>query len=201
MRLFKSNIPNTFHFVTTVTYNRVPVFKSPNACEIFTNVLREMREHERFKLVGYVVMPDHVHLIINPQNASVIDSVRTLKSLTARRVLDWLAINNHHASLAKLELAQTQKRQHAHAVWQKDYSAIDLWSPRFINQKLDYIHLNPVRAGLCQHPAKWRWSSYRAYLPHEAGDVPMEVDWRAYWEETSSARTAGGSPPLNKFER
>src|SRR2546430_13576463 len=43
-------------------------------------------------------------------------------------------------------------------------------------QKLNYIHLNPIRAGLCDHPAKWRWSSYHAYLPHELGAVPIEID-------------------------
>jgi hypothetical protein len=68
-------------------------------------------------------------------------------------------------------------------VWQKDFSSIDLWSPKFIRQKLNYIHLNPVRAGLCKHPAEWRWSSYRAYLPHESSDVPIEMNLRGYWSE------------------
>jgi len=43
--------------------------------------------------------------------------------------------------------------------------------------------MNPVRAGLCKHPAEWKWSSYRAYLPHESGTVPIEMDWRGYWSE------------------
>ncbi len=54
------------------------------------------------------------------------------------------------------------------------------------------LHLNPVRAGLCERPAHWKWSSYRAYLPHEAGEVPIEVDWQAYWKEDDSLAEIGG---------
>src|SRR6266705_2084914 len=132
MKLFKSNERNTFHYVTLVTYNRVCVFRSDEACRIFTEVLAEVREKFPYKLIGYLLMPDHVHAIIN---------------------------------------------------WQKDPSVIDLWSPKFVRQKLNYLHLNPVRAGLCKHSADWKWSSYRAYLPHRAGDVPIEVDWQAYWKD------------------
>jgi hypothetical protein len=80
-------------------------------------------------------------------------------------------------------LANPQKRQDTHAVWQKDPSVIDLWSHRFVRQKLNYLHLNPVRAGLCEHPADWKWSSYRAYLPHKVGEVPIEIDWQAHWKD------------------
>ena len=93
--------------------------------------------------------------------------------------------------LRKLALAHPQKRQHTNAVWQKDPSVIDLWSHKFVRQKLNYLHLNPVRAGLCEHPAHWKWSSYRAYLPHEAGEVPIEVDWQAYWKEDNSLAEIG----------
>jgi len=88
--------------------------------------------------------------------------------------------------------ASPQKRQHTHSVWQKDPSVIDLWSHKFIRQKPKYLHLNPVRAGLCEHPAEWKWSSYRAYLPHRQGEVPIEVDWRAYWKDEELELATGG---------
>jgi hypothetical protein len=100
------------------------------------------------------------------------------------------------ASLKKLALDIPQRKGHTHAVWLKDFSSIDLWSPKFIRQKLNYIHLNPVRAGLCEHPAAWKWSSYRAYLPHAAGSVPIEMDWRGYWREAdldATVETAGNA--------
>jgi hypothetical protein len=81
----------------------------------------------------------------------------------------------------------------------QEFSAVDIWSRKFIRQKLHYIHMNPVRAGLCDHPAKWRWSSYQAYFPHEAGSVPIEVDKKWLWtdEELSAAR-GGRTSPLSK---
>lgn len=183
MKLYKSNEPNTFHYVTLVTYDRVPVFRSEMACEIFIDVLRETREKYPYKLVGYVLMPDHVHAIINNRSGTISDWLRRVRGNSARKILTWLRENQHLMSLKKLSLAPPQKRQHTHAVWQKDPSVIDLWSPKFVRQKLNYLHLNPVRAGLCEHPADWKWSSYRGYLPHEASDVPIEIDWKAYWKE------------------
>ena len=183
MKLFKSNKPNTFHYVTLVTFNRVPVFRSDKACEIFVDVLRETRERYPYKLIGYVLMPDHAHAIVNNRSGTISDWLRRVRGNSARKILAWLREEGHSKSLAKLALSSPQKRNHTHAVWQKDPSVIDLWSHKFIRQKLNYLHMNPVRAGLCKHPADWKWSSYRAYLPHKAGEVPIEIDWRGYWEE------------------
>lgn len=182
MRLFKSRKANIFHYVTAVTFHRVPVFRSDVACLLFIATLIETREKCPFKLIGYVIMPDHVHLIVNPVERDISDLMRRLKGLSARRIIDWLRKENHINSLAKLMMDVRQKRSHTYAVWQKEFSSIDLWSPKFIRQKLSYIHANPVRAGLCEHPGDWRWSSYKAYLPHEKGSVPVEIDWQGYWK-------------------
>ena len=61
-------------------------------------------------------------------------------------------------------------------------------------QKTGYIHANPVRAGLIDHPAKWQWSSYHAHFPHETGEVAIEIDQRPYWTD-EELRTVG-EPPL-----
>jgi putative transposase len=196
MKLFKSHDPNTFHYTTFVCYKRAPVFKSEKACALFCEALAETRRRLPLKLIGYVVMPDHIHLIVNPVNRNISVVINNLKSASARSIIDWLRESNHASSLRKLELEISQKRGHTHALWQKDFSSIDLWSPKFIRQKLNYIHLNPVRAGLCKHPAEWRWSSYRAYFPHESASAPMEMDWRGYWNEEefeSEVEAAGGA--------
>jgi putative transposase len=161
VKLFKSHDPNIFHYMTTVCFKRVPVFRSDIACRLFTKALAETRDRCEFKLIGYVVMPDHVHLILNPLNRDIGAVMRRLKSTSARLILDWLRESNHLVSLEKLAVSVPQVRSHTHSLWQKDFSSIDLWTPRFIRQKLNYIHLNPVRAGLCEHPADWQGSSYR----------------------------------------
>jgi putative transposase len=188
MKLFKSRDPNTIHYVTAVTFRRVPVFRSDTACSLFVETLAEVRVKYPYKLIGYVVMPDHVHLLLNPLSSDIVGLMMRIKGLSARRILDWLRTENYATSLARLRLGAPQKRSHTHAVWLKDSSVIDLWSPKFVRQKLNYIHRNPVRAGLCENPAQWRWSNYHAYLPHEPGSVPVEMDWRAFWEVEPAGR-------------
>jgi putative transposase len=124
-------------------------------------------------------MPDHVHLIINPQKPDISVLLRKIKGKSARRILDWLITEGHHRSLEKLRLDITGR---SYAVWQKDSSCIDLVSPKFLRQKLDYIHLNPVRADLCAAPHDWQWSSYNAYLPAGMDDAPIKVDLNPYWK-------------------
>lgn len=183
MELRVKREPDTFHYITSVTFNRVPIFRSETACEIFVEKLGEVREKFPYKLIGYVVMPDHFHLIVNLKDDDVSKFLLRLRGLSARQIIDWLKEKKFVSSLAKLELHFPQKRQYTHAVWQKKPVVIDLYSHKFLRQKLNYIHLNPVRAGFCDHPAKWKWSSYRAYLPHKSGEVPIEIDWQAFWKK------------------
>ncbi len=190
MHLFKSREPNLVHYATAVTHNRVAVFRNDHACSLLIDALATTRLKEPFKLIGYVVMPDHFHLLANPLELDISIVVGRIKGRAAVSILSWLRAGGHSVSLAKLALPKPLKSGQTHAVWMKEFSAVDIWSRRFIRQKLHYIHMNPVRAGLCKHPAEWRWSSYNAYLPHEPGSVPIEIDQRWLWteEELSVAR-------------
>lgn len=185
MRLFKSKGRNTFHYVTTVTYNRVKIFDDETACQIFINGLVELRRIHPIKLIGYVIMPDHVHLILNPLECDISLIMRKLKGKSAKLILDYLRDQNQPLDSLELNI------QDRTAVWLKDFSSIDLSSHKFIRQKLGYIHMNPVRAGFCDHPAKWKWSSYRAYLPHKPDEVPIEMDLRGYWTDAEFSERKG----------
>ena len=183
MTTFNSTEENIFHYLTFVAFKRVPIFKSPVICQLFIDALAEIREKHPFKLIAYVIMPDHVHLIVNPLNCDIELIGKELKGISARKIIYWLKENGHLVSLDKLKLKATGKRNHSYSVWQKKVKSVDLWSQKFILQKMNYVHMNPVRAELTDHPAKWKWSSYLAYLPHEVSDVPIEPDMRAYWND------------------
>lgn len=183
MHLFKSREPNLVHYATAVTHNRVPTFRNDHACSLLMNAFETTRLKEPSKLIGYVVMPDHFHLLANPLDLDISIIVGRIKGRAAVSILGWLRTERHSVSLAKLALPKPLRSGQTHAVWQPEFGAVDIWSRRFIRQKLQYIHMNPVRAGLCKHPAEWRWSSYNAYFPHEPGSVPIEVDQRWLWTE------------------
>jgi putative transposase len=183
MRLFKSKESNLVHYVTAVTYDRVSIFRNDRACSLFIDALAKTRSDDHFKLIGYVVMPDHIHLLVNPLSLDISMIIGRLKGRAASSILKWMRTEGHETLLSRLQLARPLKSGQTHAVWLQDFSAIDIWSRRFIRQKLNYIHNNPVRAGLCDHPGRWRWSSYQAYLPHQPGDVLLEIDQRWLWTE------------------
>lgn len=180
LRIFKSDEPNTFHYLTFITNRRVPIFCQDNACQIFVDVVKEIRQLHPFKLNGYVIMPDHVHMIINPLRPEISTILRKLKGKSAKLILDLLLDSNQLLMLKRLEISANDRR---HAVWLTRSADIDLVSGRFFRQKLNYIHLNPVRAGLCRDPLSWKWSSYRAYLPGFNGEIPLDVDVPSHWTE------------------
>lgn len=192
MTTFNSTEENISHYLTFVAFKRVPIFKSHVVCQLFIDSLLEIREKHPFKLIAYVIMPDHVHLIVNPLNCDIELVGKELKGISARKIIDWLKENGHLSSLDKLKLKAMGKRNHSYSVWQKKVKSVDLWSHKFILQKMNYVHMNSVRAELTDHPAKWKWSSYLAYLPHKAGDVPIEPDMRAYWNEEDFAEHFDG---------
>lgn len=182
MELRIKDDPQTFHYITSVTFNRVPIFRSEKACEIFVEQLSEVRKKFPYKLIGYVVMPDHFHLLVNLKDDDDSKFLLRLRGLSARKIIAWLKESNFISSLEKLKLKIPQKRQHTYAVWQKKPMVVEIYSHKFLRQKLKYIHLNPVRAGFCKHSAEWKWSSHSAYLPHKPVNIPIEIDWQPFWE-------------------
>src|SRR5258707_343604 len=148
MKLYKSKEPNTFHYVTLVTLNPVPVFLRDEACKIFVDVLGEVRVSFPFKLIGYVLMPDHVSPTADNRIRTISQWLHRVRGNSARRILGWLRDERHLMSLKKLELANRRKRQHTHAVWQKDPSVTDLWSHKFIRKIWRLEKLEVFRSGL-----------------------------------------------------
>lgn len=193
MKLFKSEEQNLVHYVTAVTFERTPIFNDDECCSLLIDALSDTRIKNPFKLIGYVLMPDHFHLLANPVALKITTVVGKLKGRAASRILKFLRATNQFQTLKRLQLSRPLSSGQTHAVWLQDFSSIDIWSHKFIRQKLNYIHMNPVRAGLCDHPAKWRWSSYHAYLPPDPDTVPIEIDWRWRWTEDEFASTADKS--------
>ncbi len=183
MTTFNSNEKNIFHYLTFVTFRRVPIFKSEQTCRLFIDSLQETRKKHQVKLIAYVIMPDHIHLIVNPLNRDIELVGKELKGISGNKIIRWLKENRYKTSLEKLRLNKVGKKNHTYSVWQKRVKSVDLWSHKFIVQKINYIHLNPVRVNLCRHPAKWKWSSYNAYLRKTDSEIPICPDKKGFWSD------------------
>jgi putative transposase len=157
------------HFITCSCYRRQPLLGTARRRDLFLKVLEQVRQRYEFVVVGYVVMPEHIHLLISePQEKNPSTVMQALKLGFARRVLAQ-ARRRHHPSQASLF---EHAPQH---VWQKRFYDFNVWTPRKRVEKLRYMHRNPVQRGLVASPELWRWSSFRAYSLGEPGRVQVNA--------------------------
>lgn len=152
---------NHLHFITNSCYQRRLFLDSPRARDLFLSVLEQTREKYHFVVVGYVVMPEHVHLLITePEIGTPSTVMQVLKQRTAK------------ALLPKRNSGDLRR-----AFWQARFYDFNVWSTKKRLEKLRYMHRNPVKRGLVESPEQWQWSSYRHYLLDEPGVVKVNVGW------------------------
>lgn len=184
MHLYKSRRRNLVHYVTTVTNRRLPLFRTEETSELFLQVLDETRKTDPFKLIAYVIMPDHVHLLINPISLDVRKTMNLIKGRSSRLIRRYMA-----------DITLGRSPQDPAHFWQKGFSSIDLYTYGFVVQKVHYIHRNPVRAGLVNSPSDWKYSSYGVETPQRKFDSPIEIDERPFWTAKEFEEFESGTHP------
>ncbi len=173
-RCKRYDIPGDPHALTFSCFHRLPLFSSERTCRWMLDALELGRERELFDLWAYVVMPEHVHLVILPHRDVRISSIlTTLKQSVSRHALSWL---EQHAPnfFRKLEDRQPNGKVF-YRFWQRGggYDR-NLRSIDDVHEKIDYVHNNPVRRGLVAKAASWPWSSCRAWETWE--NKPIAID-------------------------
>jgi putative transposase len=168
------NLPGALHYLTGNVFNRIPVFKSEGCCTGFFDVLSKQVCEWPAKLIVYVVMPDHFHLILNPRDGNIQGFAAALKSLTAKMIVEL-------TGGSQFRLKVPDKDGSIHQVWQESFKALPLWSAWMIWQKINYIHANPLKAKLVRSAKEYRWSSFRAF--YFESDEPLPVDHEWWWPD------------------
>jgi putative transposase len=159
------------HFLTCSCFHRQPWLSEPRRRDLFLQILEEVRQRYRFVVVGYVVMPDHIHLLIGePEQGTPSTVMQVLKQRFARQVL-----------------RPGGDSQHQPHVWQRRFYDFNIWSQRKRVEKLRYMHRNPVKDGLVAEPEHCEWSSYRSYAFQEEGRVRIN-QWPAAMRIRTVAR-------------
>jgi len=181
-------------YITVVTKDRLPVFRTDQLKSVLCRAIDEARKSADFLLFAYVIMVDHLHVLTSrPKTTS--DVLRVLKGITARRVIDYLKENNCLSSLAKLERPQ-RDRNHRYSLWQTQKNVLPIFSEGMFMQKVNYIHQNPVRAGLVERAVDYHWSSARIWQGYPLEDEPLLVDkdlieWRRKLNPVVRRRSRG----------
>jgi len=163
-RLKRYQSEGSYHAINFTCYHREPYLASEHACIFFEEILEQLRQKHQFFLFGYVLMPDHVHLLMSePKTHSLATTLSVLKGETSRQLKDG------------------QKQ-----FWQTRYFDRNIITQNEFVEKLRYIHRNPVEQGLVEKPEGWPWSSFRHWLTGEQGRIEIE----SHWTQTRRMRDA-----------
>ena len=156
------------HFITSSCYQRRPLLGTPHRRDLFLETLKQVRRRYYFIVVGYVVMPEHFHLLISePERGNPSTVMQVLKQRFARKVIRSMRNSRLSAQEKLWEDASLEPDR----IWQRRFYDFVVWNPHQRAEKLNYMHQNPVKRGLVREPGHWAWSSYRHYTHGEAGTV------------------------------
>ena len=147
----------TARFVTFSCYRRLPLLDDDGIKQALIHTLDIYRRRNKFHLFGYVIMPEHVHLVLLPSRGVALGPLLgTMKSHVAKRVM------------------RGHSKGQRHVLWQARCYDHNCRTVETTLEKINYCHMNPVKRGLVSDPAAWIWSSYRNY--HDLPDLRLEVD-------------------------
>lgn len=178
MRRRHKSTEHPLHFISGYVRHRIPLFKiRPEFAKLFLEALSFCRQQKGIRILGYVVMPSHYHLLLGfPQGLLVSDFLRDFKSYVGKQVVERLQAE---AALGLLEKfrgpgSPRRRRDPTYRVLQPDNDVRSVYSERFFRQKLEYIHNNPWKEGLVERTVDYPWSSCRAYMTGESQPIPID---------------------------
>ena len=155
------------HFITFSCHDRLPYLATSKAASIFEHSLESSRRKYLFRVLGYVVMPEHVHLLISePPTHPLSTVIGALKRSVSKQLPEspfWLA----------------------------RYYDRNIFSPHERIEKLRYIHRNPVARGLVTDPRDYPWSSFCAHLTSQQSTVQITIDYPTYPNRGHKPETRG----------
>jgi REP-associated tyrosine transposase len=144
----------------------MPLLESASAMRTFELALDRVRRCYWLHVYGYVVMPEHVHVLLSePERSNLAEAIKSLKQGVSRKLIG------------------NDKR-----FWQKRYYDHNIRNYESFVGKLRYIHRNPVKRGLCATPEDWEWSSFRHYATGVEGIVQIESEWTVRKRERAGIR-------------
>ncbi len=153
------------HFVTFSCFKRRKYLSPDRAKQIVIGHLGSILTHENGICLGFVIMPDHVHALIwFPETNQLSPFMNQWKSQSSRQLKD-LFRENYQNYWMHMDASDP--------IWQPRYYGFNVWSREKAEEKLEYMHLNPVRAGLTQRTTEWRWSSARWYVEQKPVGLPI----------------------------
>ncbi len=171
-RIFETEYP---YFLTCTVVGWLPVFTRPDSVEVVLNSWRFLQTQGRMVLYGYVIMENHLHFIASAPDLP--EQVGDFKSFTARKLIDLLEQFQARTILRQLRSEKARhKTDRDYQLWQEGSHPQLIKDDEMMRQKLEYVHVNPVRRGYVDEPTHWPYSSARNYAG-KPGLIEVVTDW------------------------
>jgi putative transposase len=154
------------HFVTFSGFHRRRLLDHDHPKRIVLGVLNYVLDKHAARCIGFVIMPDHVHAIVwFPETGQLSPFMHEWKRQSSLKIRAWYRVEapNYARDFGEGE-----------RFWQPGYYPFEIYEPRKLREKLNYMHANPVRAGLVADPTDWPWSSARWYARRQHVGVPIQ---------------------------
>lgn len=163
------------YFITVVTVNWLPLFSNPAIAQIIFDSLEFLQSQDRLIIYAYVLMENHLHLIVAAENLA--KEMSNFKSYTARQSIDFYTEQGNDFILKQLAFHKLPHRtDRDYQFWQEGSHPKQIHSAAMMRQKSEYIHTNPLRRGYVDDPTHWRYSSARNYEGME-GMLDVCKEW------------------------
>ncbi|HHL58090.1 MAG: transposase [Bacteroidetes bacterium] len=161
---YKFRDPDGMYFVTMTITGWVDIFTKSTYCDIFIDSLKYCQNNKGLVVHAWVIMSNHVHLIISKNGNLLLSAIlRDLKRFTSVEIIKTVKSGNESRKKWMLEIfakkAAKLKRVNKYKVWKDGNHPIEIYSNTVIDQKLDYLHNNPVKAGIVYKPEEYVYSS------------------------------------------
>ena len=172
--MFRISKDSPVHYITSVPIDRLPVFKTTKLKEVVCEALKEARNSAKLLIFAYVIMPDHVHALIGSERKPT-QVLRYVNGISGRHVIDYLKQPGFESSLKKLERSSGD-RQYKYSLRDHHPNLKLISTENGLIEKANYIHMNPVRAGLVERPEDYHFSSVRCWQRRPLEEEPLLVD-------------------------
>ena len=183
---YKIRNQSAAHFITLVIVGKADIFTRKKHRDIFIDSLKYCQEKKGLEIYAWVIMSNHVHLFVRALDGDLSSVVRDLKRHTSKKIL--LSIQNSNDSKKEWLLdifrkaSQKHSRNNKFQLWTHNNHPIEIYSNDFIKEKVNYIHNNPVRAGIVENPEDYMYSSARNYADMDSviEIVKVTLRWKTF---------------------
>lgn len=164
------------HFITSATIHWIPVFRRDDYYRVLVDNLNHCVEYKGLLVHGYVLMPDHFHLISTQADGNLSQLIGNFKGFTAHQIIPKIRQDGRSSWIRAMEHAGDTPT--SAKLWQDGFHPQQIHSQPFFEQKLRYIHENPLRAGFVQDPCHWKYSSAGFYYQQTESVIPIALlEW------------------------